>query len=327
MRSYFTSSPRGLCSIASLALVLLALGCQQKQGPALPPATGEGAPPPPKVPTLKDIAQSAPDIHAETVDRAGVGSLQPLQEASLGPKETGIITAIHVDEGDVVKKGKLLFQLDSDQFEFAVAQAKAALASAQVQFDAARLDNERTAALRARNSIAQDLADQAKARLDASQSALEQARAAFGLAQRRAANMAVYSPIDGVVTARRMHVGETATMMPPSIVLVIQNLDVLELRARLPETALRTVKEQSELVVSFPAIGETRNVKVKRIAPIIDPRTRTIEILAELPNQDHRLKAGMLAEVAYAPAASAPTQTKPASSATAQDGARAHEAR
>ena len=55
------------------------------------------------------------------------------------------------------------------------------------------------------------------------------------------------SPIDGVVTEKRMSVGETATMMPPSIVLVVQDIDRLELRARLPETALRTVREKSEL--------------------------------------------------------------------------------
>jgi RND family efflux transporter MFP subunit len=315
-------------ALVALALVPTALACKEQQGPALPPAQGEGAPPPPKLPTLQQIGEASPQPRAASTDRAGVGSLRPLQEASLGPKETGIITSISVDEGDAVKKGKLLFQLDSAQFEFAVAQAKAAQAAAQVQFDAARLDHERTAALRARNSIAQDLADQAKARLDAATSALEQARAAYGLAQRRAANMAVYSPIDGIVTARRMNVGETATLMPPSIVLVIQNLDVLELRARLPESALRSVREQSELVVTFPALDERRKVKVKRIAPVIDARTRTIEIVAELPNADHRLKAGMLAEVSYTPAP-APNGEKPTpgTDANAPEGAQAHEAR
>ena len=90
------------------------------------------------------------------------------------------------------------------------------------------------------------------------------------------------------------------------VVLVVQDIDRLELRARVPETALRTVHEQSELQVTFPALDETRTVRVKRIAPTVDPRTRTIEIVAEVENGDHRLKAGMLAEVAYGtPTASA----------------------
>lgn len=322
----FTSSAK-LAPLTLIAAVLLC-ACRHDEQPKLPPATGEGAPPAPKVPTLEQLARAMPQTHADSSDRAGVGSLRPLQEASLGPKETGIITAISVDEGDAVKKGALLFQLDSAQFEFAVAQAKAALASAQVQFESAKLDLERTAALRARNSIAQDLADQAKSRFDGSSSALEQARAAFGLAQRRSANMAVYAPFDGVVTARRMNVGETATLMPPSIVIVLQNLNVLELRASLPEAALRTVHEQSELVVTFPALGVNRTVKVKRIAPVVDARTRTIEVVADLPNADHQLKAGMLAEVAYAPNADAATpSTEAPAGAVVQDGAKAHEAR
>jgi cobalt-zinc-cadmium efflux system membrane fusion protein len=111
--------------------------------------------------------------------------------------------------------------------------------------------------------------------------------------------MVVYSPIDGVVTERRMNVGETATLMPPSVVLVVQDIERLQLRARLPETALRTLSEQSELLVTFPALEQSRRVRVKRIAPTVDARTRTIEIVAELDNRDRKLKAGMLAEVAY----------------------------
>jgi RND family efflux transporter MFP subunit len=334
-------TPRARRRAAALrTIVMLACacgaGCRAKATDALPPASGEGAPPAPKVPTLAEIEQSMPaPTAALTTDRAGVGSLQPIREAALGPKETGIITHIAVDEGDRVAKGQLLFRLDSVQFELAVAQAKAASSAAKVAFDSARLDLERTQALRDRNSIAQDLLDQAKTRMDAAASAVEQARAALSLSQRKAANMAVHAPIAGVVTERRMNVGETATLMPPSIVLVIQDLDVLELRARLPEAALRTVHEGSDVVVAFPAIDEKRMVKVKRIAPTIDARTRTIEIVAQLPNEDHRLKSGMLAEVAYAstagpaPAKKTPKQDAGAASAAAEesDGDGADEAR
>jgi RND family efflux transporter MFP subunit len=275
-------------------------GCQQSKQNSLPPASGDKAPPAPKIPALTDLARQAPGEPAQGgADRAGTGSLRPVHEAQLGPKETGVITAIAVDEGDRVKKGQLLFKLDAEQAQLAVAQARAAQSAAQVQLDAAKLDFDRTQALRARGSIAEDSLDQARSRFDAARSAYEQAQAALGLAQRHANNMVVQSPIDGIVTEKRMNVGETATMMPPSIVLVVQEIDQLELRARLPETALMHVREQSELTVTFPAVGETRKVRVQRIAPTIDARTRTIEIVAAVDNQDHRLKAGMLAEVTY----------------------------
>jgi multidrug efflux pump subunit AcrA (membrane-fusion protein) len=60
---------------------------------------------------------------------------------------------------------------------------------------------------------------------------------------------------------------------------------------------LRTLSPGTEIRVRLPALGEERTVKIKRIAPTIDARTRTIGIVAELDNKGHRLKAGMLAEV------------------------------
>lgn len=291
--------PSSALRIAGAVAALLAgVACQNQNGPRLPPPSGEGAPPAPQIPKLEALAP-VQSTAAHSGERAGTGSLQPVDQAALGPKETGVITAIAVDEGERVEKGQVLFRLDAATAHLAVVQAKAALSSAQVQLGTAQLDYGRTESLRERGSIPQDAFDQAKARFDATQSAVAQAEAALGLAQRRLSNMVVSSPIDGIVTEKRMNVGETATLMPPSIVLVVHNIDKLELRARLPETALRSVRAQSELEVSFPALEETRRVRVTRIAPTVDPRTRTIEIVAEIDNADHRLKAGMLVEVAF----------------------------
>ena len=157
----------------------------------------------------------------------------------------------------------------------------------------------------------EDVLDQTKSALDALTSQVAQAQAAVGLAQRYLGNMVVTSPIDGVVSEKKMNIGEIATMMPPSVVIVVQDIDALELRARLPETALKTVRAGAQINVSFPATGETRTVTIKRIAPTVDVRTRTIEIIAEIPNADNALKAGMLAEVAYSGAEQASTATTP----------------
>jgi RND family efflux transporter MFP subunit len=287
--------------LAVFAVILLALsGCAKKDLPQLPPAAGEGAPPATKIPTLKELDKSGPSIERSVGARAGTGSLQALNHAALGPKETGVLATITVQEGDRVKKGQVLFRTDPVQAEIAVEQAKAGLATLKVQQAQAQLDYNRTKALRERGSVPEDVLDQTKARLDMITSQIVQANAQVSMAQRHVSNSTVTSPIDGVVSEKRMNVGETATLMPPSVVLVVQNIDVLELRARLPETALKTVREGAEITVRFPATDETRPVTIKRIAPTVDVRTRTIEIVAEIPNSDHRLKAGMLAEVAYA---------------------------
>jgi RND family efflux transporter MFP subunit len=292
-------------TLSPLALLLAALACacQNQQGPALPPSSGKNAPPPAAIPTLSDLAAKDPQGDDAKIANAGTGTLKPRQFAALGPKETGLLTQIAVDEGDSVKKGELLFRLDSVPAALAVEQAKTAVATVQVQVDAAQLDYDRTKALRERGSVPPDALDQVKSRLDGAKSALDQARAGLAVAERHATNMVVTAPFDGVITEKRMNVGETATLMPPSIVVVLQDLDSLELRARLPERALKRVHEGSELTVRFPAIGQSRKVRVKRISPTIDARTRTIEIVADIDNHDRRLLSGMLAEVAYDEAA------------------------
>jgi RND family efflux transporter MFP subunit len=307
-----------------LALLTSTSACEKKELPELPPATGEGAPPKTKVPTLKELGDArASEQPKSTGTRAGTGSLQALHYAALGPKQTGVISAIAVEEGDRVKKGQVLFRIDAAQSQLGVEQAKAALATAKVQQSSAQLDYDRTKALRERGSVPEDALDQVKARLDALTSQVAQAQAALSLTQRHVTDAVITSPIDGVVSEKRMNVGEIATMMPPSVVVVVQNIDVLELRARLPETSLKTVKEGAQLNVRFPAIDETRPVTIARIAPTVDARTRTIEIVAEVPNPDHRLKAGMLAEVEYsaetvAAAAPAPAPAKAKAPANAK---------
>jgi RND family efflux transporter MFP subunit len=282
----------------TIPLVLM-LACQAKEGPALPAATGAGAPPAPAIPALSDVGAKTAQPTA-IAGPAGTGSLRPQHEAALGPKETGAITTIAVEEGDRVKKGQVLFRIDAAQADLAVDQAKAALASAEVQKSAAQLEFDRTKALRERGSVSPDVYDQMKSRLDAAVSAVAQGNAALAMAQRHATNMVVAAPFDGVITEKRMNVGEIATMMPPSVVLVLQDIDALELRARLPESALRSVHEGSEISVRFPSIEVSRSVKVKRISPTFDRRYLTIEIVADVDNKDHRLLGGMLAEVEYA---------------------------
>jgi RND family efflux transporter MFP subunit len=266
----------------------------------LPPATGEGAPAAIPIPTLADIAKSAPvNEESALATRAGTGSLRPLHQASLGPKQTGVLSAILVDEGDKVKQGQVVFRQDAAQASLNLEQARAAVASAKIQLAQAQLDLDRTKALRERGSVPQDALDQAKTRLDGLTNVLTQSETGLSIAQKYANDLAVSSPIDGVVASKLMNVGETATLMPPSVVLVIQQIDTLELRARLPESALRTVRVGHPLSVRFPAIDVTRETKIERIAPTIDARTRTIEIVAKLSNPDGRLLAGMLAEVSY----------------------------
>jgi RND family efflux transporter MFP subunit len=282
--------------------VSVTAGCRSRDtsGQALPSPSGSGLPAP-AIPKLSDLSKA--DAGAALADdgsgkQRGTGTLHPREEAQLGPKATGVLSKILVNEGDRVRKGQLLFTLDSAQAGLGVDQAKAALSSANITLQAAELDYKRTKELLDRGSIPPATFDQVKSRYDGARAGVQQAQVAVSQAQKMAADNSVSAPFSGIVTAKLKNVGEIATMTPPSVVLIVQDLSTLELRARLPERVLRHVTQGDAIEIKLPALDQNRIVKIRRINPTIDVRTRTVEIVADVDNADGKLRSGMLAEVA-----------------------------
>jgi RND family efflux transporter MFP subunit len=168
--------------------------------------------------------------------------------------------------------------------------------------------------LRERGSVSPAALDQVEAQFEGAQAAVKQARAALARARQATTDASVRSPIDGVVARRLSSVGDTVTMMPPSVVLIIQDISTLEVRGNVPETMLKQLHPGSEVRVRFPAVDVERDVTIERINPSVDPMTRTVEVVATVPNRDSALKAGMLVELDFTP----PGSDKPAQEAAEQ---------
>ena len=113
---------------------------------------------------------------------------------------------------------------------------------------------------------------------------------------------------------------QVSERMPPTTVVVIDDLSLVEVRVRVPELKLREVDVGSPVKVYFPAPDEQLEVPVTRIGNAVDPHTRTIELIIEVPNPKLRIKSGMSVEVEIGRApeqAAAPTQEQPTAMATA----------
>ena len=325
-----TRTPRSTV-IASALLALALLGgaaCKAKDGAKLPPATGEGAAP---LPTLPKIVvpgsgsgtASLPAVRASEVRTTG--TLVARSEITVGPRVGGLIAKIAVAEGDTVKKGQLLFQIDASVGILARNSAKAALAGAQVQVDAAQVAYDRAKALFEKGALPQAQWDQAQTGLAGAKVGVQAAQATLAMASKMVADATVTAPMKGVVTTLRMHEGEYAQMMPPSVVLVLQDRTMLELQFRLPEAALAVVGQGDQITAVFSAVAVTRPAKIARINPSVDARTRTIELVAVIDNHDDALKPGLLAEVVLgaAPAAETAPAVPPPSEAAAGSAAAA----
>jgi RND family efflux transporter MFP subunit len=286
----------GLSWVLLASSLLWAGGCKRS-------SASEGLPPPTGSMAIPDVPAPAPSAGGESGAEAEQwiisGTSAPVREAKLGPKSSGVIAAMNVEEGDKVKKGQLLFRLDASTTAMGIAQAEAALATATVNRDAAESDFKRVQPLLERGSISPSAFDQAKARYDGSVAAVGQAQAAVNMAKKVTSDTAVVSPIDGVVASRRASVGDTVTMMPPTTVLIVQDVSSLEVRARVPETWLKRLQPGKSIRIRFPSIDAQRVVPITRINPSVDSMTRTVEVVALVPNKDGSLKAGMLVEIDF----------------------------
>jgi RND family efflux transporter MFP subunit len=288
--------PRSSLALLWAALFLpLASSCgKTSSGEELPPASGPGAP------AREQLPPVAPAV---TADRGAGGPMRttgttyPLDRAEVSPDMSGIIESVAVEEGDQVKKGQVLYRMRTRSLNLGVEQAAAQLRSAEVALSAAKVEHDRMQRLLAQKATEQAQYDRVKAQYDAAAVGVEQARVALAQARRGLSDASVRSPIDGVVTEVRKNAGEMATMMPITVVLVVEDQSQLELRFRLPESALSALEPGDEVKARFEAVKLERSARVHRISPAVDLRTRTFEVIARIDNSDRALKSGMLAVV------------------------------
>jgi RND family efflux transporter MFP subunit len=288
---------RRLAEICLLVVIAAGVPACKKKKADLPPAQGQGAAPMPQLPTVEPIGKSDDTTTVAPTEGRTTGTTFPRAEAQVAAKAGGIIERVFVKEGDKVRRGMTLFRQDTSDGNLRVQQAQAALAAAQVQAKTAETELNRAKSMFDQKAATGMQMDQAQAAADGARVGVQQAEVALSMARKMLADSTMRSPIDGVVTAKLKSEGEMATMMPPTIVLVVQDQSVLELRFRLPERSLTELKIGEPVTAKFEAMGVTKQAKVTRITPLVDPRTRTVEVVAEIPNPDGALKSGLLAEV------------------------------
>lgn len=280
--------------------LLSAPGCNRDSSgkDEMPPAKGPGAAALPKLPDTKPPAKPAGEA-APTAERT-TGTTEPIDKAEVAPSMSAIIASIAVEEGQKVKKGQLLFRLRSTDMSLRVDSARSSQKSAEVGLSAAKVEYERMQRLLEKNAIEKAQFDRVKAQYDAAMAAVDQAKVGVSMARRGLGDVTVKSPIAGVVTKVPKNPGEMATMMPPTVVVVVEDQSRLKLRFRMPESSLATLEVGAPVKVQFESVGQEREAKISWVGPTVDPRTRTIEYIAVLDNADGKLKSGMLAVVTLA---------------------------
>lgn len=188
------------------------------------------------------------------------GTLTNEEQAKLSTEEIGKVTEIYVAEGDHVKKGQLLLQIDDQAYRAAVEQnmAQVQLQQIAIQRQQLKLDNlrerwQRQQKLYERKLIDQDSFDAAtndlkvaEVDLDSAKESLTQAKAQLAQAEDRLSKTRAYSPMDGVVTSLDIKVGETAisssTNIPGSSLMTIADPNSIHAEVNVDEADIANVR-------------------------------------------------------------------------------------
>ncbi len=241
----------------------------------------------------------------KAVERVSVFPVRGITEASrtveVRARTNGIVENQSFDDGDRVKTGDLLCQLDTGARTAQMAKAEAQLASAKRDLDA-------TVKLASSNFAA-------KAKVASDKAAMELAQAELSQIELDMKWTRINSPIDGVLRGKPAQSGNY--LQAGSMCATLHVMDPLIVAAQLPERLLPNVTE-GMLAGAKLVTGETVQGKITSIAMSSDRETRTFRVELEITNKGEQLREGITAEL-YINLPSVTAHKLPASALTLND--------
>lgn len=235
------------------------------------------------------------------------GRVEAVERVEIRPRVSGAIEAVHFQEGQIVKRGDLLFTIDPRPYEAEVARAEAAVVAAEARQTLASTQFERSERLLAERAIAQREYDERQNALREAQASLHSARAALQTAKLDLEFTRVRAPVAGRVSRAEITEGNVINAGPGAQVLTtVVSVSPIYVGFQADE---RTLLRLQASAANGPAPvsvgladepGYPHGGRIKALDNRIDPQSGTIRLRAEFENPDGKLIPGMFARVRLA---------------------------
>lgn len=219
----------------------------------------------------------------ELVDRfEAVGTFEAVQAIDVVAEVSGIVRELPFREGEPVQRGALLARLEDSELAASLARAEAVVEQTRNSYERVKSVVEQNAA------APQDLDD--------ALAALRVAEAEAALARARLEKTRVRAPFSGFVGPR--WVSQGAFLQPGQAITQLTQLDELEVVFNAPERYMPRLSVDAPVNVSTPAYPDfSTDGRIAVVDPVVDPATRTVEVIARVPNLGLRFRPGMSADV------------------------------
>ena len=226
------------------------------------------------------------------------GEVHGRYESQLAFQVGGKIIKRHVDVGNAVKAGQILMEIDQKDVEQAVQSAEAQVNSAEAQRKLAKGDLKRYGDLYSQKLISTEEYDQYKTAADTAEAAVKQANAQLTDAKNKIAYCKLASDNAGVVASLAAEVGQVVSAGQTVVTVVRDNEKEIEISV--PENRLEDIRKAQQLNVSFWALPDVVDGKVREVAPMPDDVARTYLVRVSMPKPPAGLNLGMTAKVTIA---------------------------
>jgi HlyD family secretion protein len=230
------------------------------------------------------------------------GTLNPFMTVLVGTQVSGTVAKLFADFNSHVKKGQIVAQLDTTLLFAALQDSKASLEKAAAQMMLSRQNCDRTRALFAKGLVAQADLDQAVSDSVAAASGLSSAKAQLDRAKINLNYATIISPINGVVIARNVDVGQTvaASFNTPTLFTISDDLSKMQVQASIDEADIGQVvvgQVASFTVDAYPTRTFTGRVSQIRLSPTTVQNVVTYTVMVDVDNADMALLPGMTANI------------------------------
>jgi RND family efflux transporter MFP subunit len=276
--------------VATIAVVLS--GCKRAAAPVAPPL--------PEV-VVTDVVQRNVPVYSESV-----GTTEGFVNADIYPKITGYLLKQNYSDGDRVRAGQLLFQIDDREYKAGLDQALGDLGQKQADYKKNRQDLDKYTPLYEQQVISKQEFDHITQTTRASAAAVASAEAAVETAKLNEQWTQVTSPIDGVAGIAKAQVGDLVS--PTMLLATVSQLDPIKVEFPVSEKTYLHFADQInqdplgrnspklEMILSdgstYKYPGHISNVNRQ-----VEIQTGTIEVQGIFPNPGHVLRPGMYAKV------------------------------
>jgi multidrug efflux system membrane fusion protein len=263
--------------------------------------SGCGKPPrrePPPVPVLAALAERRPVPF--TIEANGV--VEPLETVAIESQVSGVLLRVGFKEGDEVRQGQILFEIDPAPYRAALDQARGMLARDEAQLVAAKEDVRRFDVLVQKEYVTTQQADQARATAGALEATVQSDRAAVESARINLENATIRSPITGKAGSLLVKPGNLVRANSGTPLVTVNRIHPILVRFAVPATELEQIRRyrgKTLAVRATPTGGTTAsNGTLSFVDNAVDSATGTLLLKASFANAGGALWPGQFVKAA-----------------------------